>query len=236
MNKCWHLTGEDTNCKLSPILASFNSCEKKLSMQHIMTLCLCFFVSSATIFSNEPAADQEGWYSLFDGKTLAGWKASEDPQAFKVEDGVIVAGGTRLTHLYYVGPVLAAKFKDFELKAEVKTRPKGNSGIFFHTEYQANRLPAKGFEFQINNTGSDKNFRTGSIYPARPMDKVVAKDDEWFECHLIVTGAKVVLKVNGETTVETKLPLDAKSGTFAIQSHDPGSIVYFRSLRVKPLE
>jgi hypothetical protein len=134
-------------------------------LRHIMTLFLCLFVSSATIFANEPGVDQKGWHSLFDGKTLDGWKASEDPQAFKVEDGVIVAGGTRLTHLYYVGPVHAAKFKDFELKAEVKTRPKGNSGIFFHTEYQANRLPAKGFEFQINNTGSDKNFRTGSIYP-----------------------------------------------------------------------
>lgn len=188
-----------------------------------------------------PAPDKDGWYSLFDGKSLDDWKAAEDPTAFKVEDGLIVAGPTKLTHLFYVGPVRNAKFKNFELKAEVKTRPKGNSGIFYHTEYQPKGLP-RGFEFQINNTGSDKRYRTGAIYPAKPLDRVVAKDDEWFECHLTVVGNRVVQKVNGETTMDVELPLDAKtgltlsSGTFAIQSHDPGSIVYFRSLRVKPLE
>lgn len=188
-----------------------------------------------------PAPDKDGWYSLFDGTSLDGWQAGEEQKAFKVEDGLIVAGATKLTHLFYVGPVQHAKFKNFELKAEVKTRPQGNSGIFYHTEYQAKGLP-KGFEFQINNTGSDKRYRTGAIYPARPLERVVAQDDQWFECHLIVVGNKVVQKVNGETVMDVELPLDAKtgltlsSGTFAIQSHDPGSIVYFRSLRVKPLE
>jgi hypothetical protein len=153
-----------------------------------------------------------------------------------------VAGPSKLTHLYYAGPVQKATFKNFELKAEVKTRPKGNSGIFFHTEYQAKGIPAKGFEFQINNTGSDTKYRTGAIYPTKPLDKVLVKDDEWFECHLSVCGNKVVLKVNGEITHDVELPVNAKSGlylssgTFAIQSHDPGSVVYFRKLRVKPLE
>ncbi len=147
-----------------------------------------------------------------------------------------------MTHLYYVGPVQGARFKDFELKAEVKTRSKGNSGILFHTEFQDKGFPNKGFEFQINNTGSDKAFRTGSIYPAKPMNRVVAKDDEWFECFLVVRGNEVAQKVNGEVTMETTLPHEAKTGrtlshgTIAIQGHDPGSIVYFRSLRVKPLD
>jgi hypothetical protein len=153
-----------------------------------------------------------------------------------------VAGGTKLTHLYYVGPVLKAQFKNFELKAEVKTSPKGNSGIIFHTEYQPKGYPDKGFEFQINNTGTDKEFRTGSIYPAKAMNRIVAKDDEWFVCHLLVKGNKVVLKVNDEITMDTTLPHEAKTGrtlargTFAIQGHDPTSFVYFRSIRVKPLE
>jgi len=186
--------------------------------------------------------DQDGWYDLFDGKSLQDWKAAEDPNAFKVEEGLLVAGSTPLTHLYYVGPVKKATFKNFELKAEVKTRPKGNSGIFFHTAYQAKGIPAKGFEFQINNTGSDKRYRTGAIYPTKPLDRVVAKDDEWFECHLTVMGDKVVQKVNGEITMDVKLPINEKTGlylsegTFAVQSHDPGSVVYFRKIRVKPLE
>lgn len=208
----------------------------------ILAVWLGFIACPTRTYAQEPAPDKNGWYDLFDGKTLSGWKAAEEPKAFKVENGLIVAGGTKLTHLYYVGPVLKAEFKNFELKAEVKTSPKGNSGIVFHTEYQPKGYPDKGFEFQINNTGSDKVFRTGSIYPAKAMDRVVAKDDEWFECHLLVKGNKVVLKVNGEITVDTTLPHEAKtgrtlaSGTFAIQGHDPGSVVYFRSIRVKPLE
>jgi len=192
--------------------------------------------------ADDPKPDKDGWYDLFDGKSLDDWKGAEDPKAFKVEDGLIVAGPSKLTHLYYAGPVQKANFKNFELKAEVKTRPKGNSGIFFHTQYQAKGIPAKGFEFQINNTGSDQKYRTGAIYPTKPLDKVLVKDDEWFECHLSVRGSKVVLKVNGETTHDVELPVDAKSGlslssgTFAIQSHDPGSVVYFRRIRVKPLE
>lgn len=198
--------------------------------------------TTRTALAAEPTPDKNGWYALFDGKSLEDWKAAEDPKAFKVEDGLIVAGPSKLTLLYYNGPVQMAKFKSFELKAEEKTRPKGNSGIFFHTEHQAKGIPAKGFEFQINNTGSDQKYPTGAIYPTKPLDKVLVKDDEWFEYHLSVRGSKVVLKVNGETTHDVELPVNAKSGlslssgTFAIQSHDPGSVVYFRIIRVKPLE
>ncbi|MFM8272681.1 MAG: DUF1080 domain-containing protein, partial [Gemmata sp.] len=154
----------------------------------------------------DPTPDKDGWYDLFDGKSLDDWKGAEEPKAFKVEDGLIVAGPSKLTHLYYAGPVQKANFKNFELKAEVKTRPKGNSGIFFHTQYQAKGIPGKGFEFQINNTGSDTKYRTGAIYPTKPLDKVLVKDDEWFECHLSVRGSRVVLKVNGETHTTWSCP------------------------------
>src|ERR1022692_528550 len=174
----------------------------RINMQRlILAAWLGIFASPAVTHAQGPAHDKNGWYDLFDGKTLDGWKAADEPKAFKVENGLIVAGETKLTHLYYVGPILNAKFKNFELKAEVKTRPKGNSGIIFHTEFQAKGFPEKGFEFQINNTGSDKVFRTGSIYPTKPMNRAVVKDDEWFECHLVVKGNKVVLKVNGEITM-----------------------------------
>jgi hypothetical protein len=197
---------------------------------------------SSLIYATEPTPDKDGWYELFNGKSLDDWKAAEDPKAFRVENGLIVAGPSKLTHLYYQGPVRKADFKNFDLKAEVKTLPKGNSGIFFHTAYQAKGIPAKGFEFQINNTGSDRKYRTGAIYPTKPLEKILVKDDEWFECHLMVRGNKVVLKLNGETTHDVELPVLAKSGlflsngTFAIQSHDLGSVVYFRRIRVKPYE
>lgn len=64
----------------------------------------------------------DGWVPLFDGRTLAGWRASEHPETFRVEDGAIVVRGPR-AHLFYDGPVLDHRFRDFELRAEVLTRP-----------------------------------------------------------------------------------------------------------------
>jgi len=58
------------------------------------------------------AADKDGWISLFDGKSLAGWKANENPDTFKVENGELVVKGPR-AHLFYVGDVGGGKFKNF---------------------------------------------------------------------------------------------------------------------------
>lgn len=72
-----------------------------------------------------------------------------------------------------------------------------------------------------------------------------AKDDEWFTEHIIVQGKHIIIKVNGETTIDFTEPDDFKyatfpnrkisSGTFAIKGHDPGSTVYCKNIMVKPL-
>ena len=69
-----------------------------------------------------------------------------------------------------------------------------------------------------------------------------AKDNEWFEYHIIVRGKRVIVKINGETTADYREPDNLKqgsrrisSGTFALQAHDPGSKVLYKNLRVKVL-
>ncbi len=187
--------------------------------------------------------DEEGWVSLFDGKSLDGWKASENTGTFKVEDGAIVCDGKR-SHLFYVGPVQDHDFRNFEWKVEVKTAPKANSGLYFHTEYQEKGWPAKGYEAQINNTHGDPR-KTGSLYAVEDVAKSPVEDEVWFTYHIIVKGKRIVLKVNDQVTVDYTEPGDLNrdkrkgrvlsSGTFALQGHDPGSKVWFRNIRVKPL-
>ena len=46
--------------------------------------CLGFFFSSLEIFA------QSGWQSLFDGKTLNGWKQLTGTAGYTVENGAIV--------------------------------------------------------------------------------------------------------------------------------------------------
>ena len=66
--------------------------------------------------------DKDGFVSLFDGKSLEGWKVNESPDSFSVKDGAIVAHGPR-AHLFYDGRVQDHNFKNFHFKADVMTNP-----------------------------------------------------------------------------------------------------------------
>ena len=67
---------------------------------------------------NSDQTHWNGWVSLFDGKSLNGWTASEHADTFSVKDGMIVVNGDR-SHLFYSGKVMKADFKNFELKLDV---------------------------------------------------------------------------------------------------------------------
>ena len=171
-----------------------------------MKLATIFGLSLSVLMLVSPAIADEGtWQSLFDGKTLDGWKAADHDECFKVEDGAIVSGGGAMTHLFYVGPVGNHDFKNFELKLDVMTRPNSNSGIFFHTEPQSGALK-KGYEAQVDNSHTDKR-RTGSLLVIQDiMDTSPAKDDQWFEYDIRVSGKQIVLKVDGKTVVDYTEP------------------------------
>ncbi len=86
---------------------------------------------------------ERGWISLFDG-TLNGWKTTEENSGtFSIQDGAIMAKGPRC-HLFYVGSVENADFRDFELKVDVKTEPGSNGGVYFHTRGNRAAGPTKG--------------------------------------------------------------------------------------------
>jgi hypothetical protein len=190
--------------------------------------------------------DGDGFYSLFDGKTLKGWKVGKSPETFKVTDGMIVVNGDGPSHLFYVGPVQNHDFRDFQFKAEVMTYPNANSGIYFHTKYQEQGWPDKGFEAQVNNTYEKDPRKTASLYAVKDVKQAPAKDNEWFTYEIIVKGRQITIKIDGKAVNDFTATDDYQpprghagkklsSGTFALQGHDPGSKVCFRNIKVKPL-
>lgn len=201
------------------------------------------------LFAEEPAKNkvlegEEKWQSLFDGKSLEGWDAEDHDECFKVRDGSIVAGGGPLARLSYVGPVNKHDFKNFELKIEVMAKPGSNGGVFFHTGPQSKFLK-KGYEAQVCNSCGDKR-QTGSLLVVEDHETSPVKDDEWFEYHILVSGKRIVLRVNGKTTVDYTEPANLKRpdswedrvlshGLIALQAHDPKSTVLYRKIRVKVL-
>jgi len=206
----------------------------------IWLLALCLF------FSPTPAAAQKNWVSLFDGKTLNGWKVGDNAHTFSIEDGAIKVAGPK-AHLYYMGEVNNHEFKNFELKATVKTTKGSNSGLYFHTQYQEKGWPIHGYEVQINNTHGDY-IKTGSLYEVVDVREVYVNDDEWFTMHIIVKGNHVIVKINDIVVVDYTQPAKPlrvtderqtrviKPGTFAIQGHDPKSVVYIKDIQVKVLK
>jgi len=191
---------------------------------------------------------EDGWESLFNGKDLTGWKVNENQETFTVKDGAIVSHGER-SHCFYVGPVGNHDFKNFELKVDVMTEPGSNGGIYFHTIYQNQGWPDKGFEVQVNNTHGD-HIKSGSLYHVKDIGiddiKSIVKDNEWFTEHIVVRGNTVSISLNDKPIVQWTQPADWKGtsdfaqrridhGTIALQGHDPGSTVHYKNIRIKLL-
>ena len=202
------------------------------------------FLLAFVLFSLNVSAQSGDWIELFNGKNMDGWRISDNPASFNVEDGVIKVDGPR-AHAFYEGKVGNHDFKNFELMVEVKTMPKANSGIFFHTVFQETGWPNKGYEVQVNQSHGDWR-KTGSLYSFNDVKEVFVKDGEWYTEHIIVNGDQVTVKINGKTVMEydesedTNRPANAGEkkidhGTFALQAHDPESVIYYRSVKVKIL-
>ncbi len=206
------------------------------------------FLTSLSFVRHAVRADQPetetGFVSLFDGESMQGWKlAEENQESWKVEDGMLVCEGERC-HLFYDGEL--APLKNFHFIAEVKTTPGSNAGIYFHTKYQPKDWPKHGFECQVNVTHKDPK-KSSSLYGVVNVDDPGLQDNEWYTQEIIVKDRHVLLKVNGKTLVDYTEPKDQNpaskqferrlgEGTFALQAHDPKSKVYFRNIRVKPLD
>jgi len=190
------------------------------------------------------AADKDGeWKNMFDGKSLDGWKASENKDSWKVVDGKLVCHGPR-SHLFYAAEKDA--FKNFEFECEVMTTPGSNAGIYFHTRYQETGWPRYGLECQVNVTQSDPK-KSGSLYGVVDIPNPGLKDNEWYKTSIRVEGRHIVIKINDKITVDYTEPEGKPAfsaeferrlgdGTFALQAHDPDSKVYFRNLKVRRLK
>ena len=204
-------------------------------LPRITTLLLVAAALLLTPFAGS-AEDKDGWISLFNGKNFDGWKIGDAKQGkWKIENGNIVANGPR-SHLYTI-----KEFKNFEFKAEVMTTPGSNSGIYFHTKYQEEGFPSTGYESQVNVSHGDP-VKTGSLWGVVKLYETPAKDNKWWEQHIIVRGQNIVVKINGKTVLDYTEPKGVQggrkisSGSFALQAHDPKSVIYYRKLRVKPLK
>jgi hypothetical protein len=175
-----------------------------------------------------PAAGKDGWISMFDGKTLDGWKAGDNPDSWKVVDGAITGDGER-SHLFWMG----RECENCEFRAEVRLNHSGNSGMYTRAAFGTG-FP-KGYEAQVENTSPDPQ-RTGSLYGmSKVLDQLIS-DDTWWTQQVIVHGNHIVILVNDKMVTDF---VDQKNtytkGYLALQQHNKGSVVQYRNLLMRPL-
>lgn len=184
---------------------------------------ILFALSSAAQAEDKPA---DGWKVIFDGRTLDGWKATELPENWTIEDGCIHGHGAR-SHLFYMGE----EFTDLEFKADIKLAKGSNSGMYFRAAFGPGW--PKGYEAQVNNSHKDPK-RTGSLYNFVNVGEQLVADDTWWTQHIIARGNHIIIKVNDKVVVDY---VDEKNtyprGYVALQQHDPGSTVWYKNIMVK---
>jgi hypothetical protein len=176
-----------------------------------------------------PKAGENGWISMFNGKDLNGWKASERSENWKVEDGAIVGRGER-SHLFWT----TQQCGDCEFRATVKVNKGGNSGMYFRAQNIEPGWP-KGYEAQVNTSHKDP-VKTGSLYNiVKNFDKMVP-EETWFTQHIIARGNHIMILVNGKLVVDhVEDKNEYRKGYLALQQHDPGSVVMYKDLMYRPL-
>ena len=175
------------------------------------------------------------WLSIMPDSSFENWY-SEGNFGYMGDTLILIGRGTH----YYTGKIHRARFKNFELEAEIKTGVHAVGALWIHSGN------ASGYQVLIGNTPSSEDHRkTGSLSAIRNVYKSMAADNEWFTLNVKVTGKQITIKVNDILVVDYVEPdnpfrTDDNSGMLLTQgsfalSNYTGSSIKIRSLNLMPL-
>ena len=216
-----------------------------------LSVCLSIcFVSSVVAEDGNPTSQskEDGFVSLFDGKTLEGWQGSTT--GYAVEDGTMVCKPEGGGNLY-----TEKEYSDFVFRFEFKLSPGANNGVGIRTPMQGD--PAfVGMEIQILDDSSDRYKgvadyqRHGSVYGVVAAKRGHLKPvGEWNTEEITCDGRHIKVVLNGVTIVDANLDeastpktldgrdhpgLKNEKGYIAFCGH--GTRVEFRNLSIKELK
>ena len=217
----------------------------------------CFVVALSVAGS---ALAEDGWVSMFNGKTLTGWTLKNGTATYRVEDGAIVGQTTKGSPNSFLCTV--KDYGDFEMEFEVKVDNPLNSGVQIRSQtadepgknsvYNPGRV--NGPQVEIEASG-EAGAEAGYVYGEAtgrgwliPADKLIPhkhfKDGEWNKYRIVAQGSRIQTFVNGEQVadlVDEETYQQYKSGFIGLQVHAIGGNegpyeVRWRNLRIRELE
>ncbi len=183
--------------------------------------------ASDTVKHNRLTAEElnDGWISLFDGKTLFGWRVASKAE-WSVIDGAIEVsqGQAGLLHT-------TSQFADFELKFDFQADEGTNSGIFLRTP-PVPTDPAKDcYELNIASP-NESPFPTGS-FVNRKKGSNEQFDTAWHRYHVIAVGGKFTVRLDGKLVLVYEDAKPLGRGYIGLQLNR--GRVAFRNIKLRPL-
>lgn len=129
------------------------------------------FACAATflwLFASAVSAEENGWVSLFDGRTLDGWVQHNGTATYRVEDGAILGRTSEGSPNSFL--CTTKDYSDLELEFQVKVDDQLNSGVQIHSvskkEIKNGRVHGPQVE-RSSERGKDENTRTSGCIVAR---------------------------------------------------------------------
>ena len=202
----------------------------------------------STGLSAEEKPSEEGFYPLFDGKTLNGWQGGKD--GYEVKEGVLICKPKGSGNLY-----TDKEYGNFVFRFEFKLTPGANNGVGIRAPLEGDAAFV-GMEIQILDDGHEsykgiKDFQShGSVYGVIAAKRGFLKPTgEWNSEEISVDGTKIKVVLNGETIVDGDIAEAREKGTIDGREHpglkrDKGYIGFcghgahleFRNIRIKELK
>lgn len=219
---------------------------------HSSVRILAAFISIALLYFlpvSRLQAQEQGFTSLFDGRTLSGWVGNKS--SYLVKDGMIViepqgeGGGNLFTEKEY---------GNFVLRFEFQLTPGANNGLGIHAPLEGDAAYV-GKELQILDNEAEKyaNLQAyqyhGSIYGVIPAKRGYFRPTgEWNQQEVRVQHPYVTVVLNGEVILEGNYLEASKNGTLDKKEHSGlqrsrghigflghGDVVRFRNIKIKEL-
>jgi hypothetical protein len=172
-------------------------------------------------------AQDDGWVSLFDGKSLDGWEQKNGTATYRVEDGCVVGKTTEGSPNSFL--CTKKSYGDFELKFEVKVDDELNSGVQIRSaskpDFDNGRVHGPQVEIAVNGDAGfiyGEGLKTGWITDERkdPGARAAFKKGEWNKYRVLAEGKTIKTWINDvpvTTTVDEKTGMT--SGFIGLQVH-----------------
>ena len=202
-------------------------------------------VATLALVSPLIAGADEGWVTLFDGKTTDGWVQRGGKAVYTVEEGALVGRTVLDTPNSFLCP--PKEYADFVLEFEVWVDPKLNSGVQVRSASRPDYRNGVVHGYQIEIDPSERAW-SGGIYDEQRRGWLVnPKDDpaarrafkvgEWNRYRVEAAGDRLRTWVN-DVPVSDLVDGMARSGFIGFQVHqakEAGLAVKWRNIRLKEL-